>query len=79
MQRNVRQGRFAVVAHGEQRAHGDGLVGGTQMHVEVEVGEGDGLAFGIGGDGRGGTVAGGLAAGPVVVVVWPFCRSSGSR
>ena len=43
-------GDLAVVAHGDERADGDVMLDGAQMHVEIEGGEGDGLAFGIGGD-----------------------------
>ena len=46
---------------------------GAEMHIHIEGGEGEGLAFGVGGDGRGDGLAGGFgAAGPAVVVVWPF-------
>ena len=52
LQRDVGEGGLAVVAHGEEGADGDLLRGGTQMHVHVEGGEGDGLALGVSGDGR---------------------------
>ena len=40
-------GRLAVVAEGELGADGEVLLRRTEMHVEVEGGEGDGLAFGV--------------------------------
>ena len=58
LQRDVGERRLAVVAHSEQGADGDLLLGGAQMHVHVEGGEGDGFALGVGGDGS----ADGLAA-----------------
>ena len=73
LQRDARERGFAVVADGEERADGDLLLGGAQMDVQIEGGEGDGLALGVFG---GGAVAiwmpGWAAAGPVWVVVWPF-------
>ena len=53
LQRNVGERGFAVVAHGDERADGDLVFGGAEMHVHVEGGEGDGLALGVGGGGRG--------------------------
>ena len=54
-------------------AHGDVLVGGAQMHVQIEAGEGDGLAFGIGGDGfsggRRGQAGGGAGGGGGLAVL----------
>ena len=74
LQRDVGERGFAVVAHGDEGADGDVLLGGAQMHVHIEVGEGDGLALGVGGDGRVDRFAAGrgLRRGPAVVVVWPF-------
>ena len=52
LQRDVGEGGFAVVAHGDEGADGDLLLGGAQMHVHVEGGEGEGLALVVGGGGR---------------------------
>ena len=52
-------GDLAVVAHGDEGADGDVMLGGAEMHVHVEGGEGDGTALGVGGGGRGDRLAGG--------------------
>ncbi len=53
LQRDLGERGMAVVADGEQSADADLLRGGAEMHVHVECGEGDGLAFGVGGNGSG--------------------------
>ena len=52
LQRDMRERGFAVVAHGDEGADGDLLLGGAQMHVHVEGGEGEGLALIVCCDGR---------------------------
>ena len=47
--RDFGQRGFAVVAHGDEGAHGDFMFRGAQMHVHVEFGEGQGLALGVAG------------------------------
>ena len=54
LQRNAGERGLAVVADGEEGAHGDLLLGGVEVHVHVEGNEGDGLALGVRGDGGGG-------------------------
>src|SRR5580658_8057354 len=51
LQRDVGEGLAAVIADGEQGADGEVLVGGAEADVEIEVSEGDGLAFGVFGGG----------------------------
>ena len=50
--RDFGQRGFAVVAHGDEGAHGDFMFRGAQMHVHVEFGEGQGLALGVAGGWR---------------------------
>ena len=73
LQGNARERSCAVVADGEQGADGDLLIGGEKMDVDVEGGEGDGLALGVIGGGRGWSSGCGLRDGWAGwVVVWPF-------
>jgi hypothetical protein len=54
LERNAGERGLAIVADGEEGAHGDLLLGGVEVHVHVEGNEGDGLALGVRGDGGGG-------------------------
>ena len=54
LERDAAERRLAVVADRDQGADGDLLGRRAQAHVHVEAGEGDGLAVGVLGRGRGG-------------------------
>ena len=47
MQRNTRQRRCACIAHGHECPRRKLLGGGVETDVEIEAGNGDGLAIGV--------------------------------
>ena len=57
LQRDVGERGFAAIAQGDLGTNGNLMLEETQVHFEIEIGEGDGLAVGVGRRGRGNELA----------------------